>query len=409
MNSEEIRKFQSINAKLTELYELKNKNNDTKNEEDVEMLEEKNEYLGKYVLIQIHLFELFPREDSRCLINQPTSPHEMLLGVLKGVHKYKEYYRFNKEMFNGIGNYVTPNLNKRVWFWEKDLVEKSLLTVYARMNTTDMTKMLSRCPIPGVKFSRPNWRVNTPQDFEKTVNSLDSEKMKSLDFIPYLRDQSKRQIYSFCVYRLAGKIKLCEKKETPVVNRVSLSSSSSFQPIYDSLDSTDIESIDGMISNVILDITIRQTILYGKKQNDIQSLPATPSTNIEGLINHYFSNTVHFPESLIVPVNVENNHWFLVVFEFEPKLLHVLDSLPRTGTALPSQFVAKMEKDGWTINTHARDLARQGSGTFDCGVFVILYAESFILKGNFVIDDQAVAETRRALKQKFEQQITRHL
>ena len=404
MNSEEIRKFQSINAKLTELYELKNKkdNNNNKNEEDVEMLEEKNEYLGKYFLIQIHLFELYPREDSRCLINQPTSPHEMLLGVLKGVHKYKEYYRFNKEMFNGIGNYVTPNLNKRVWFWEKDLVEKSLLTVYARMNTTDMTKMLSRCPIPGVKFSRPNWRVNTPQDFEKTVNSLDSEKMKSLDFIPYLRDRSKTQINSFCVYRLAGKIKLCEK---PVMKRVS--SSSSFQPIYDSLDSTDIESIDGMISNVILDITIRQTIRDENKQNEIKSLPATPSTMVERLINDYFSNTVPFPESLIVPVNVDNNHWILLVFDFVPKVLHVLDSIRRTGTALPSQFVVKMEKEGWTIDTHPRDLTRQGSDTLDCGIFVLLYAECFILKGNFVIDDQAVTETRLALKQKFAQQITR--
>ena len=103
----ELSKYASINAKLTKLYQLKEARE--KNPNDVEMLEAKNEYRGNFFLIQIHLSEMFPNNNSRCLVGQPTSPHEILVGILKGVHQFREYYFFNRDILNDIGMYVTPN------------------------------------------------------------------------------------------------------------------------------------------------------------------------------------------------------------------------------------------------------------------------------------------------------------
>ena len=450
----ELSKFASVNAKLTELYQLKDKRDKNNNgHNEVEMLEAKNEFRGTFFLIQIHLSELFPNNTSRCVVNQPTSPHEMLLGILKGIHQYREYYMYNRDIFKEIGMYVTPNLNKCVWFVEKDLVETSLLTVYARMSIVDMTKLLMMCPIPDIRFYPSKYKIENPTQFENIVNSLDSKKLKTLDFIPFLRKRSMEQIKSFYVYHLVGKIKVVNVSEvssfadainttttttTTTTNqhspspppppplppppqqfdipnisddhscslRQQFSSSSSnstssssciFETISIALDQKDIDSIDKMISNVILDITIHDMIVMEGKRNKIKYLPAIASNAVYS----YKQFSSHY-ESLIVPVNVDNIHWFLLVFEFGNKQLHILDPSPsHTIKNLEEKFVEDLKINGWNIDNHSRGLNKQERGTLDCGIFVILYAQSFILYNNFHTIDFDVAKVRNALKKRF--------
>ena len=414
----EIKKFDSVNAKLTELYEIKNKK--SKNgENEIEMIEEKNEIRGKFFLIQIHLSELFPDDDSHLIINQPASPHEIILGLLKGVPKYREYYIYNKNIFNEIGRYVTPNLNKHAWFLEEDLVEKSLLTVYARMNTSEMTKMLRQSPIPAIRFFPSKYNIDMPEDFETLVNSLNKKEMQSLDFVPYLREKSKRQIQSHCLYRLEGKIKLVENNNRKNHHLSHLSElgavlpkrrlSSNFkETLLESLDQRDIDSIDGMISNVILDLTILDYVEQYNDDNRIKYLTSIPSNDLYSIVydDDYY-------DSIILPVNYDNTHWILLIFEFknpkqdnDKKVLHILDPSRGSISYIEETFLRKMTADGWTIDIHSHDIDRQTSGTLDCGIYVMSYAENFIRYNTFKgIDSNTIAKKRHDLKEIFKEKI----
>ena len=260
------------------------------------------------------------------------------------------------------------------------------------------SELLKVCPITTIRFYPAKYNIENPTDFETIVNSLDPKKLKTLDFIPFLRKRSMEQIKSFCVYHLVGKIKVLNDSpphSLKHLSSISSSSSSTFKHISAGLDQGDIDSIDGMITNVILDLTIHNMIRSEGKQNKIKSIPAIPSNELY-LYKRYSSQY----ESLIVPVNVVNAHWVLIVFEFQEKQLHILDPYPTPILTLEEGFVRELKSNNWKIDTHSYGLhKKQELNSVDCGVFVILYAKSFILHNNFHEGD--VAEIRGYLTKTF--------
>ena len=60
--------------------------------------------------------------------------------------KYREIILYETKNVVDLFEMVTPNLNKYLWYIERNLMINGLLTVYCRMNLTDMKNMLKDVP-----------------------------------------------------------------------------------------------------------------------------------------------------------------------------------------------------------------------------------------------------------------------
>ena len=217
MSNVESERFTWLNETLTNIINRKRKL-DAENHDDgsIEMSDDMDQYRERKIWIQLYLEEMRPFSDALTLTNSfNVSPHEIIVGMLKGIQRYRSYFKMfeinSKHLatpLRDIGNFVTANLNKRLWYLEKDLIKDSSLTVFALMNTIEMTKMLRECPYPSISFDPTKYNITDPYQFEAIINSMKKENLKIFDFIPYLRQRSKGQIMSDKVYYLAGPIKL---------------------------------------------------------------------------------------------------------------------------------------------------------------------------------------------------------
>ena len=158
-----------------------------------------------------------------------------------------------------------------------------------------------------------------------------------------------------------------------------------------------------MVSNVILDLTIHNIISRNGKRDKIKSLPSITSKDINQIRYNQFSTQY---DSLIIPVNDENIHWILLVFEFKAKTLHILDPFPLYKTiTLEKEFANDLETDNWKIDTHPHGITKQNQNTLDCGIFVIKYAQKFIIHNTFHGISSDVNTERIKLKKYFEEKL----
>jgi hypothetical protein len=101
---------------------------------------------------------------------------------------------------------------------------------------------------------------------------------------------------------------------------------------------------------------------------------------------------------ILIPVNVEREHWYLAVIDFRTKTTRVYDSLydypyANTHTRLMAWLAdawdaqqhlssSSFDPDEWTVKPPDANRPRQTNG-YDCGVFVCLYAAYLSLGKSF--------------------------
>ena len=243
MSNAEFERCTWLNKMLANIYDRNRKfAADNNNDKSIEMSDDMDQYRERKIWIQLPLEEMRPFTDALTVTNCfNASPHEILVGMIKGIPVYRHYFQMfvlNSKhlppLLKDIGNYVTANLNKGQWYLEADLIKDSSLTVYALMNTIEMTKMLRECPDPSISLDPARHNITDPYQFEEIINSIETENLKIFDFIPYLRQRSKMQIMPDKVYYLAGPIKLLfinPRKIPPLV--------ASLTPAPDDEDQTD--------------------------------------------------------------------------------------------------------------------------------------------------------------------------
>ena len=203
------KQYHLINNILRQIYQLKRQQDDCV----VEMVDKYNK-INEYFWFEIKLLEMLPK--GKIYYNQfpNVTPQEIFIKSLKGNDIMKNYRDLIKFELKNIDLFqlVTPNLNKNLWYIEKDLIVNGLLTVYCCMNLTQMKNMLKTCPEPTICLSSATYKLNDPQDFVNVVNNLNDKEKKCLNFIPFLRNYSLRNtIKHFAVYYLHQPIKLVEK------------------------------------------------------------------------------------------------------------------------------------------------------------------------------------------------------
>ena len=228
----EERQYELVNNILREIYgrrrrrRKKQKENDDDDVVVVDMTEKYNKYT-EYFYFEIKLLEMFPTTNLLVYYNKKfpnLSPQEIFIGYLKGdgiMTKYRELllYEMNNNKVD-LFQMVTPNLSKELWYVEKDLKLNGLLTVYCRMNLTDMKNMLKTCPEPTICLSRATYKITDPEMFVNVVNALDDKVKKCLNFIPFLRNYSKHHsIKPEGVYYTYDKIKLLDKNYFNFINK----------------------------------------------------------------------------------------------------------------------------------------------------------------------------------------------
>ena len=205
-----------LNDYLRQINELKRKKHNKKDDNIVEMIDKYNKN-NEYFYLEIHLLEMLPKNKSMIYNNNifpNTSPQEIAIGFLEGniiSTKYKQllFYKMGRDL---IFKMITPNLNKNIWYIEKNLVIKGVITTYCIMNLTDMTNILKYSPIPKLCLSPGLYKISDPKDFIKIINELDDEIKKCFDFIPFLRNYSKiNTIKPEAVYYLHGNIEIVDK------------------------------------------------------------------------------------------------------------------------------------------------------------------------------------------------------
>ena len=208
--------YELINNILRQIYEFRRKKlrEEDHNQQLVEMVEKYNRN-NEYFCFEIKLLEMFPGGmiyHNKFFPN--LSPQEIFIGFLKGngiMTKYREFFLYETKNIN-LFQIVTPNLNKNLWYVEKDLVLNGLLTVYCCMNLTDMKNMLKMCPEPTIYLSPATYKIDDPETFVELINKLDDKVKKSLNFIPFLRSYSRyNTIKPEGVYYTYDKIKLIDK------------------------------------------------------------------------------------------------------------------------------------------------------------------------------------------------------
>ena len=91
---------------------------------------------------------------------------------------------------------------------------------------------------------------------------------------------------------------------------------------------------------------------------------------------------------LVFPINISNTHWVLTVAYLEEKRISFLDSLGGKGEKYLrhildyifieagrfDEYKKKMKKSDWLLESMGTRCPQQ-QNNFDCGVFVILYAD----------------------------------
>jgi hypothetical protein len=126
--------------------------------------------------------------------------------------------------------------------------------------------------------------------------------------------------------------------------------------------------------------------LCARRGTRVRAVPSNyyPANDGDHLLAQYMKEK-EWPETLLIPVNLGRYHWSLFVLKRETHSIVYWDSMP-TGegvfSRLRSQLLGRLEQhspgEAWTV-TEQQHLPKQ-QDAFNCGVMVLLYAESIICK-----------------------------
>lgn len=207
-----------INNSLRNIYTRKkdiitNTNNDNNNNVDMKPVYSEDEKF----LFKITLDEFSNPIDKKVMIvpnNGHFSPHDVMYGIFKGDKKFQDV--LNNLQYNSggrinaqsISNIVTANIDKRIWYFQNDLVPTNYkIKTFVELSLSEMSKLLKSIPIPSICSSPSIYNVTDPKSFTKTVNSND---LKLFDFIPYVKNYTINDniIKRNLVYKLADEIVL---------------------------------------------------------------------------------------------------------------------------------------------------------------------------------------------------------
>jgi len=109
-------------------------------------------------------------------------------------------------------------------------------------------------------------------------------------------------------------------------------------------------------------------------------------------------------DKIFIPININNNHWFLVVIYIEQKQIIYYDSIANNDRATLYLFtIAKWLKDeaksknedininDWTLIDTGKNIPQQSNG-YDCGVYLILNAD-------YIADDLPLSYGEEQIKE----------
>ena len=204
-----------INNCLKKTYENKNSNDNLLPSNDVEM-NDLHSYDEKFLFrIKLDEFQCKNNIFINADIRNNYSPHDILYGIFSGDKKFEKLLRILEYDSNGkinlesISRVITANINKSIWYFERDLVATNIqVTTYIEMSLSDMRNVLRSIPDPNICLSPSEYNVDDPKLFLNIVNK--SKNLRMFDFIPYVRNHTINSeiIKSHLVYKLADKITL---------------------------------------------------------------------------------------------------------------------------------------------------------------------------------------------------------
>jgi len=108
-----------------------------------------------------------------------------------------------------------------------------------------------------------------------------------------------------------------------------------------------------------------------------------------GIINRWFKNVdIKSKKMIIIPVNIQNSHWTLILIDIQGKTVSYLDSYGGTGSTATKTtlkwFTQYCETKDISIIEHEwilKDIQVPSQyNCSDCGVFILMYAE-FVADG----------------------------
>ena len=203
-----------LNNLLRTVGELRKEDKQENLDSNVYDMIEKYNKNNTYFYFQVYLLEMIPKRNGAFIyinnIFPNVSPQEIYLGYLKGNNlciKYKEIFTLQNGNINLL-KMVTPNLNKNIWYLEKDLICNRLIRIICKMNLSNMKNMLKTCPLPDICFCPSEYKIDDPETFIKIINNIEDKKI--FDFIPYVRKYSIKNNYinNKSVYYLYNNIQL---------------------------------------------------------------------------------------------------------------------------------------------------------------------------------------------------------
>lgn len=124
----------------------------------------------------------------------------------------------------------------------------------------------------------------------------------------------------------------------------------------------------------------------------------------EMLSKHPDSSKLKRLRMILVPALINGYHWTLVVVEPNRRLVTFYDSLGSKTTTIAAQvrsYFARLfgeSESAWRI-VIASNIPRQTNG-YDCGVFVLKFADNLINKRSLTFSQTDVSSERRIIKQR---------
>jgi len=452
----EKEKVRQLNSILNSLNNIQRVKANEKCQQNVEMFNIADKYRTKTYDLHIQLLELALNHDGiRLDVTLNVSPQEILIGVLEGNKNYKNIYNMcEKEIRNQIkddinmssilGNMVTANTNKTVWFKETHLYKNAIIDAIVCLTIDNMINLLKTCPDTNINFRRGVFLINTPFEFIKIIN--DSNYKEMFDFIPYVKNKS--VLRNDCVYRLIGNVKLfcvtsenglkdynfddvsdgseCDCKDCMITaNTKTITTNNNITSnkekygksiienkkiLIQSISDSDINSLNtnGWVTNIIIDLYLHNLIIQNKKEKQICIWNSSYFTYLftkktkNNVKDDYTNKAIFYRikgvimskyHTLIIPININSSHWILLIVKIEERSLFLLNSLlnfNRYDQKIINLFKMFLELDDialekWNffiLPSSSINIPQQ-QNLNDCGIFCIKYAEHFITKNNF--------------------------
>ena len=110
--------------------------------------------------------------------------------------------------------------------------------------------------------------------------------------------------------------------------------------------------------------------------------------NIKSWVRRWTAGSIFSQHHIYIPVNINNQHWVLVVINFQHKKIQYYDSSSYPGqtyannilrfvldeaTNEPNRVTRNIQMSGWTIDINTDVLPKQHNN-YDCGIYICMYS-----------------------------------